>query len=318
MRNGSNKKNIEEREIKVMASTRKILALCGNSLFTKIQLKALIKLHNCCTIPMLLSNSETWILNKTERNKIERIELWALKKILGVPKTTPTAAIWHTTGLLTTSTLIDKRQMIYLKTLLDKPETDWTALMLKSLENDNIGWSRQINKTLEVYGLDKNWLEIKTMPLSQWKRMVITATECKNTEKLIDMCSGRNGDKMKTLKLLEKLKSKDYARGPCMGTLKSSKSQARLRLMATYHMLDCRSNFKRGYGGELCSVCKTIDDENHRINYCIKNKERNLSLSPIKFDFEAIYSNNEETVKRALEVIGHLWDVENGKNSMKL
>ena len=161
MRNGGNKKNIEEREIKTMASTRKILSLCGNKLFRKIQLKALIKLHNTCTIPMLLSNCETWVLNKTERNKIERIELWALKKILGVPITTPSAAVWHTTGLLLTSTLIDKRQMIYLKILLDRPETDWTALMLKSLENDNIGWGKQIKKTLEAYGLDETWSEIK-------------------------------------------------------------------------------------------------------------------------------------------------------------
>ena len=318
MKNGSNKKNIDEREIKVMASTRKILALCGNSLFRKIQPKALIKLHNCCTIPMLLSNSETWVLNKTERNKIERIELWALKKILGVPKTTPTAAIWHTTGLLTTSTLIDKRQMIYLKTLLDKPETDWTALMLKSLENDNIGWGKQIKKTLETYELDKSWSEIKLMPASHWKSIVTTAAENRNTQNLIDMCSGRNGEKMKTLKLLEKLKNKDYARAPCMNALKGSKSQGRVRLMATYRMLDCRRNFKKGYGGDLCNVCKTIDDENHRINYCTKYKERNLALSPIKFDFESIYSDNEETVKRALEVISHLWNVENGENSMKL
>ena len=198
---------------------------------------------------MLLNNCETWILNKTERKKIERIELWALKNILGVPKTTPSAAIWHTTGLLTTSTLIDKRQMIYLKTLLDKPETDWTALMLKSLENDNIGWGRQIKKTLEAYGLDESWSEIKMMPRSAWKRKVTAVTESKNINLLIDMCTGKNGDKMKTVKLLEKLKEESYTRGPSMKLLCNSRSHARVRVMATYRMLDCRRNFKRGYGG---------------------------------------------------------------------
>ena len=36
---------------------------------------------------------ETWILNKVERERLQKIELWALKKIINVPVTTPTPAI---------------------------------------------------------------------------------------------------------------------------------------------------------------------------------------------------------------------------------
>ena len=105
-------------------------------------------MHNTCTIAAILTNCDTWVLNKGERSKLERIELWALKKILNVPKTTPTAAIWFVTGLLMTSTLIDKRQMLYLKTILNIPENDWTKQMLKALIQDNIGWAKQIKNTL--------------------------------------------------------------------------------------------------------------------------------------------------------------------------
>ena len=118
-RNGGNKKNIEEREVKVMAATRKVMALCATDVIRKIQLKALLKLHETCTIPALLANSETWLLNKGERMKLQRIQLWALKKLLNVPVTTPTPAIWFVTGLLMTPILIDRRQLIYLKTLLN-------------------------------------------------------------------------------------------------------------------------------------------------------------------------------------------------------
>ena len=55
-RNGSNKKNFEERETKVMASTRKILSLCGNAVFRSIRLQALLKMHNCCTMAGFLTN----------------------------------------------------------------------------------------------------------------------------------------------------------------------------------------------------------------------------------------------------------------------
>ena len=88
------------------------------------KLKSLLKLHNARTVASLLTNCETWVLNKGEREKLEKIEIWALKKILNIPKTTPTAAVWYVTGSLTTAVLIDKWQSLYLKTILDQPDDD--------------------------------------------------------------------------------------------------------------------------------------------------------------------------------------------------
>ena len=96
-------------------------------------------MHNSCTVAGLLTNCKTWVLNKGERGKLERIELWALKRLLNLPKTTPTAAIWHITGLLITTILIDKRQLMYLKILLNRPDDDWTKRMFNCLKLDNIG-----------------------------------------------------------------------------------------------------------------------------------------------------------------------------------
>ena len=45
MRDGKNRRNIEEREFKVMAAARKIGTLCGNVVIKKMQMKALFKLH---------------------------------------------------------------------------------------------------------------------------------------------------------------------------------------------------------------------------------------------------------------------------------
>ena len=108
-KDGKNKQNIEEREIKVMAATRKIIALCGTEIIKKLQTKALIKLHETCTLATLITNCETWTLNKGEREKLQKIELWALKKMLNVPVPTPTPAIWFITGFLLTPMLIAHR-----------------------------------------------------------------------------------------------------------------------------------------------------------------------------------------------------------------
>ena len=157
MRNGSNKKNLEEREIKVMVTTRKIIGLCGTEVIKNIQIKALLQLHESCTVTTLLANCEAWTLNKGERAKLEKIELRALKKLLDVPVTTPSLAIWYISGLLTTPILIDKKQLLYLKTLLDKPNDDWTREMLLVLKKDGLGWAAQMERVLERYGLERDW-----------------------------------------------------------------------------------------------------------------------------------------------------------------
>ena len=318
MRNGKNAKNIEDRENKAMASTRKIMASCGNEIFKKIQLKSLIKMHNACTVSGLLTNCETWVLNKTEREKIERIELWALKKILDVPKTTPTPAIWYITGSLTTSILIDKRQLLYLKTILDRPDQEPTLQMLNSLLEDDIGWPNQINKKLEEYDLKYTWNQIKAMKLTTWKRLVTIATEKKNNAKLIEMCYDKKGEKRKTRYILSKLKKEGYTRSPRMDILCKSRFRARIQLMSMTGMLDCAKNYKNGYKGDLCSVCGTTDDENHRINFCTKFSRINLCNSLVKFDFRCIYSQDPETVDRAIDVVSMLWNLSNGKNEMRL
>ena len=301
-----------------MASTRKILASCGNEIFRKIQLKALLRMHNACTMSTMLTNCKTWVLNKGKRKKLERIELWALKKILDVPKTTPTPAIWYITGSLTTSILIDKRQLLYLKTILDRPEQDPTRQMLNCMEGDDIGWANQIDKKLEEYNISYSWNEIRNMKFSQWKRLVTMSTEKKNKEKLIDLCYNGKIEKQKTKEILDVLNRKDYVRSPRMDILTKSRYRSRIQIMSLFGMLDCAKNYKHGNGSELCSMCKTTDDENHRINYCLKFAETNLCNSLVKFDFRSIFSINTETVDRAIEVVGSLWDLRNGRNEMHL
>ena len=317
MKNGGNKRNIEEREMKAMASTRKILAMCSNDIFQKIKLKALIKLHNSCTIAGFLTNCETWVLNKSERNKLETIELRSLKKILNVPKTTPTVAIWYITGVLKTSILIDKRQMLYLKTILDKADDNWIKQMFYCLLRDDIGWARQMNKTLEEYGVKEDISEIEKLSKNAWKKIVQTVTEKRNREDLIELCIGRNKEKTKTKVLLKRLRSDTYERKPCMKTLEKTRILARTRIMSEFYMLDCATNYKVGYRGVNCNICKVLDDENHRINMCGKYQETNLAKSPVKIDFSYIHSENEETVERILYVINQIWDLKNDKNTMK-
>ena len=316
-RNGANKKNLEEREVKVMAATRKIMALCDSDVIRKIQLKALIKLHETCTLPMLLANCETWTLIEGEREKFQKIELWALKKILNVPITTPTPAIWFVTGFLLTPILIDRRQLLYLKTLIDRPTDDWPRQMLFALRKNNIGWAMQIDRKLEEYKLETIWEKIRDTPVPTWKNEVVLKTELMNKEKLIDMCTSVKGAKTKTIFVLDALKSDAYQRKQMFRIFSKNRLHARVQLMSMCGMLECSKNFKGGNAGGDCRVCGVVDDENHRINQCSRFKDCNLYQSPVKYDFHTIYSEDEDAVVRTIDVVMHIWNLENGKNEMR-
>ena len=190
--------------------------------------------------------------------------------------------------------------------------------MLNSLKTDNIGWAKQIKNILENYGISLTFTEIQSMPFSKWKKTVNEVSDIKNRERLIEMCTGTKGEKYKTKRLLSKLEADNYKRSPCMNTLTKSRYFSRVRIMSMYHMLDCSKNYKIGNKGENCRTCNVTDDENHRINFCIKYQDKNLFQSPIKIDFNSIYSDNEETVGRMIEVVCKLWDLKLGKNTMDI
>ena len=212
---------------------------------------------------------------------------------------------------------IDRQQLNYLKTIIDRPTDDWTRQMLHVLEDLGTGWASQIEKKLEEYNLEKSWEKISQYPKAAWKNAVIAATEQKNREELIDMCCSVKGEKTKTKFVLHALRDEKYKRETHNSILNRDSLKSRVQIMAMSGMLDCGKNYKFKYGGTECNTCKVVDDKNHRINECLKFNGQNLYESKIKYDFHTIYSMEEESVLRTIEVIMSIWNLENGRNEMK-
>ena len=128
----------------------------------KIEVQVLMTLHDAVTLPTLLYNAETWPLNSTIKKEIDKMEVWAWKSMLGLPKTTPTAAIMYVTGALYASIRVQTKQLIYLHRVLQKDEDHWTKTTLQTLYRRNIGWAKQISENLLEWGLETNFDVIKT------------------------------------------------------------------------------------------------------------------------------------------------------------
>ena len=312
-RNNSNQRNIEERENRVKMVTRKVISMCSNEILNRIEMWALMKLHETTTVSSFLTNSESWVLSSTQRNKIDRIELWALKKILNVPVTTPTVAVMMVSGTLFATERIDQRQLIYLKSLLSRPEGNWMKMELQNQREQNCYWAKQVNGLLSEYGIEKTWEEIRRMPFATWKREVKQAIDRKHIEKLKDLANGaKKAAFAKTM-----LEDETFKRGSMTNILNRSKLGVRALIMGLAGMLDCAKNFHHKYRTIECKDCMKIDDESHRINDCIKYKHVNLYYSRLKFDFKSICSANKTTLDRAETVIRAIWALDNGKNCVR-
>ena len=297
--------------------TRQVISWCGSETIKAIEMESLLRLHESDVISVLLTNCETWVLGKEQRRKLERIELWALKKMIGLPPTTPTLAVIIATGCLFTSQRIDQKQLIFFKTILHKQDDEWIKQSLYIQKAEKIWWAKQIDELLDYYELDYTWDEIKRMPFAEWKRQVKTKIEEKHIYRLKESYDGTHGEKTKTTFMQDFIFKTNYTRQPMTNVINRSKIGARAIIMGMSGMLDCANNYHFKYKTKNCNICEVIDDESHRINECKKFSYINLCDSGVVFDFNKIYSEERNDVDKAEYVICHLWDLANGKNHVK-
>ena len=147
------------------------------------------------------------------------------------------------------------------------------------------------------------------------------AAEKANKDQILRECykkqRGAQTVKTKTKHLVAVLEEQAYERRPATFMHKNNKLIARAYIMGQYGMLQCASNFSNGYGSKLCQRCGVLDDENHRINFCLDWSDINLSCHQEKINFEHIYSDDENKSIVVVKKILEIWDLGNNRNCMR-
>ena len=320
-RDGSNNENLKARYNKVKGTVRAINTCGKGKIMRKIEVEVIITLHNAVTLPTLLYNSETWPLNIGIRKELDKMEIWAWKSMLGLPKTTPTAAIMFVTGALYASIRVQIKQLIYLHKVLQRKDEHWTVTTLRSLRHHNVGWAKQIEENLVDWSLETSWETIASKSRNEWKRQVHEAAERKNKGKILGECykkeRGNSTIKTKTKRLIPLLENNEFKRGPQPCIIKNNKLIARAYIMGRYGMLQCAANFSNGYGGKDCKKCKLEDNEEHRMDQCIEWSNVNLASTDRYVDYDLIHSENDEESMVVVQYILDMWDLVNNRNCMK-
>ena len=99
-------------------------------------------------------------------------------------------------------------------------------------------------------------------------------------------------------------------------TMKScTKQETKTLIIARFGMLECGYNFKAGMSEE-CNQCSVLDNEDHRLNYCVKFKGFNYCNSSEKVNFEDIYSNDMPTLRKTIPLIERVWNTKCAHGTM--
>ena len=318
---GKNSKNIESRKNKMNGTTISIKTIAANETLNKLGTSLLLEMHDSINLSALLTNAESWNLNKGEKEELERIEINSLKLLFDLPTHIPTPAIIYSFGLLYTSLRVEQKQLLYLWKVTNQDKQHWTHAALQEVLTMNIGWGKSILETLTKYNLPTQLETIKTHSKGEWTNKVKREIEKSNRERLIQDCykieNGQNKRKTKTSHIIDQIETPSYQRAPLEELIKCTKRETKTIMLGRYSMLECGKNFK-GTRSVNCEECKVLDDEKHRINDCIKFRTVNNFDSDTKVDFDLIFSRNVITLREIIPRIAEVWNIRNANGTMNV
>ena len=280
-----------------------------------------MKLHESISIPSVLTNCETWVLTEADKNILDSAEIKSLKRILNLPEKTPTNAIRAITGTWTMGIRIQVRQLLYLKKILTRNCESNSKILLNALKERNIGWAKYITRVLNDFDLIDDWAEIQKITVPKWKKQVHNAADKKQIDYLKNECMKMKDSQRrigpKTASLYELLQDKNYQPRGGSKLLDLEKTDAKCIIMSRHGMLLCAKNYRNRFNTNQCKTCQTLDDENHRANYCSEFQKTNRLHQEKKIDFSKVFSENTSELKSISKELQEIWDISYNQNSMK-
>ena len=104
-------------------------------------------------LPRLIYNCDLWNLTHKDISSLQDAQLNFLRRVMKVPKSTPTAALFLELGVLPVQYEIEKRQLVFLKKILDRQNHD----LVKMVYNEILKYQAERNWANNVHELRSNY-----------------------------------------------------------------------------------------------------------------------------------------------------------------
>ena len=214
----------------------------------------------------MLTNLEVWhpVTNK-QIEVLENIDLMLLRKIIKGHSKTPKEAFFLETGLLHIKFVAIKRRLMYLHTILSKPETELIRKVYqvqKSLPTSK-DWFEIVSedrKNLEINLSDE---QISGMKKEKF-RLVVTKSVIGYALSCLNTAAAKNENSK-----AKNLVKQELVREKYLKDKRFSKSECELLFALRTKMI--KRNFSSQYGNNLsCDLCSVQLDSQEHLLFCVK------------------------------------------------
>ena len=287
--------HLQNKQREVVAETQTILSIASDDTLSRIGLETSLKLLDTCIIPCLLYGSETWLLSKSELEMVELTQRKAIKRMLQVPKSTPTCALFMETGLIPMSFAIDKRQLIYYHKITKQHE-NFLARKITITQKNYYGysetWFSRIQQTISKYQLcDPLTNEITK---NQWHKLVNKAVNKIANDHILKLC--QNGSKTVALTKYKQRINRDHY------ITELPRKLSRILFLIRCNMLPIKSQTSTDRQG-LCRLChKDEETVNHLIDKCEKTREISSEYNVPKLEYAYKNDKTDITLNKELAI----------------
>ena len=172
---GKNKKNIEKRISKGLGIISQILNLLEIVSFGSHYIEIALLLRESMFLNGVLYNSEVWYgLTKAEVSEFEKLDRLLLRKILGVPFSTPQEAFYLELGIVPISVILKTRRIQYLHNLTKRDDDTMIHQFLKVQWNNPTrgDWTETVRDNLNEFGISEDIDYLKSKTKDGFKNMV--------------------------------------------------------------------------------------------------------------------------------------------------
>ena len=219
--------------------------------------KSALDLFELAILPTLLNNADTWVdITEEAVNMLEDMQLFFVRLVLRVPKSTPKPALRSETGLMSMKLRIWKKKVMMIHHLKNLSDSSLAKQVWREqLQQDWPGLAREASIICEELGI-KNVNESQT-GRQELKTLVNNACRGRNERELKEQMQG--------MSKMEDLMSQDCNAKPYLESKSLNEVRETFRLR-TKMIEGIRGNFKNMYPGDKgnCEGCgKVLETQAH-------------------------------------------------------
>ena len=236
-----------------------IVEVCKNSGIGDIRLKFVRMLVEACFKMKFKFGCEVWDpFKKADKEKINRLIPNTIKRVLEVPRSTPSTAIQYEFGIMDLDLEVDMERILLVAKVLDMDDNRVAKKLLSQMLEKNVpGFCHTYQKSREVFGIDLGMLD------NVDKRKFMKS-------RLIDLQKNLLVKRMSTSSKTDKLLLSFSFDGQIKRYLYELPFQeARIIFMFRCRMFPTQNNFPGRWSTKsLCRLCCQLDSDEHLFTCC--------------------------------------------------